>query len=150
MSGTESDPYDLARFLIAQATSYIAALAELRSGLKRSHWMWFVFPQCAGLGFSPRSVRFAIRSRAEAIAYLAHPVLGRRLHDAFEAAMFANNRSAYEILGSPDDMKLQSCATLFDAIEPGSVFDRALERFFEGTRDARTVAWLKRSSATSV
>lgn len=143
------DQYDLARFVTAQATSYAAALAELRSGHKQSHWMWFVFPQCAGLGSSARAARFAIRSRAEAIAYLQHSVLGPRLHESFDAAMFVGKRSAHEIFGSPDDMKMQSCATLFDAIEPMSVFARALERFFEGERDVRTIAWLNRRDAAT-
>ncbi|MEP6764383.1 MAG: DUF1810 domain-containing protein [Gemmatimonadaceae bacterium] len=146
---SNSDHYDLARFVTAQAMSYAQALSELRSGQKKSHWIWFIFPQCASLGSSPRSVRFAIRSRSEAVAYLEHPVLGTRLRETFEAAMFTTNRSAHEIFGSPDDAKTQSCATLFDAIEPGSVFDRALEHFFEGVRDARTIAWLIANSAAT-
>src|SRR5215213_10323708 len=109
-SGPE-DPHDLSRFVQAQAEDYERALAEIRGGRKRSHWMWYIFPQVDGLGASPMSRRYAIRSLAEARAYLDHPVLGRRLVESAEAVLGVEGRSAREIFGSPDDMKLRSCAT---------------------------------------
>ena len=137
------DPFGLARFVEAQADSYDRALAEVRAGRKRSHWMWYIFPQFAGLGFSSMSRRYAINSRAEAEAYLQHPVLGPRLVACCEAALAVEGRSAYEIFGSPDDLKLRSCATLFAAVTPaGSVFDRLLQKFFAGVRDDATLRLL--------
>ena len=134
------DPHDLSRFLRAQESVYESALAELRSGRKRTHWMWFVFPQLDGLGFSAASKRYAIRGLDEALAYLAHPVLGPRLIACTEAVLQVEGRSASEILGSPDDMKLQSCATLFARASPaGSVFERLLEKFYDGGRDGETL-----------
>ena len=126
------DPYDLERFVRTQdGTAYETALAEIRSGRKRSHWMWYVFPQVAGLGFSEMSQRFAIESAAEARAYLAHPVLGPRLVECVEAVLAVKGRSAHAIFGSPDDLKLRSCATLFAQVSPpGSVFERLLEDVF--------------------
>ena len=139
----ESDPYDLARFVDAQETDYDTALAEIRAGRKRSHWMWYVFPQISGLGFSPTSQHFAIKSLAEAKAYLAHPILGPRLRECAEALIALNGRSAHDILGSPDDMKLRSSATLFAQASPaGSVFHRIIEKYFEGRPDERTLAAL--------
>ncbi len=107
------DPHDLNRFVQAQAGVYDQALAEIRSGRKRSHWIWFVLPQFDGLGFSSTSKHYAIKSIAEAKAYLSHPVLGPRLVECAEAALSVQGRTAHEIFGSPDDMKLRSCATLF-------------------------------------
>ena len=134
------DPYDLERFVRAQEGDYGRALAEVRAGRKRSHWMWYVFPQYEGLGFSPTSRRYSIKSRAEAEAYLAHPVLGPRLTECAEAALGVEGRSAPEVFGSPDDMKLRSCATLFAHVSPpGSVFERLLSRYFDGERDERTL-----------
>ncbi len=136
-----ADPFDLARFVSAQQHSYAQALAEIRAARKRSHWMWFVFPQIAGLGSSPMAQRYAIGSLAEARAYLQHPVLGPRLVECSESACAIDGRSAHEIFGSPDDVKLRSSATLFDAVSsPESVFDRLLEKFFDGQRDAKTLA----------
>ena len=137
--GNEGDPYDLNRFVEAQKTSYIQALSELRSGRKQSHWMWYVFPQLAGLGNSSMSVRYAIKSEEEARAYLNHPILGPRLIESAEAVFAVEGRSAYEILGSPDDMKLQSCATLFERVSSSSVFDRLLAKYYEGERDRKTL-----------
>ena len=132
--------YDLDRFLRAQEGTYEVALAEVRRGRKRSHWMWFIFPQVAGLGFSAMSQRYAIADADEARAYLAHPVLGARLVECCEAALSIEGRSAHEIFGSPDDLKLCSSATLFASVSPpGSVFERVLERYFAGRRDERTV-----------
>jgi uncharacterized protein (DUF1810 family) len=133
------DPHDLNRFVQAQQGVYPQALSEIRSGRKRSHWMWYVFPQLEGLGFSSMSRRYSIKSRAEAEAYLAHPVLGPRLVECAEAALQVEGRSARDVFGSPDDMKLRSCATLFDAVSPrGSVFERLLDRYYRGERDAET------------
>jgi len=134
-----NDPYDLDRFVHAQEGDYGRALSEIRAGRKRSHWMWYVFPQLDGLGVSPTSRRYAVRSLDEARAYLRHPVLGPRLVECCEAVMTADGRSASDIFGTPDDMKLRSCATLFAmASAPGSVFERLLERYFNGEPDPRT------------
>jgi uncharacterized protein (DUF1810 family) len=143
---TGSDPYDLQRFVEAQAGVYERALAELRGGHKRSHWMWFVFPQCSGLGNSAMSERYAIRSAAEARAYLAHLLLGARLIECAEALLAVTGRTAREILGSPDDMKLRSSATLFAAVSSsGSAFHRLLEEYYGGDQDAVTLRFLDRS-----
>ena len=137
------DPYDLDRFVQAQAGDYARALDELRSGHKRSHWMWYVFPQIAGLGASAMSQRFAIRNLVEARAYLAHPLLGPRLIECANAMLQIERRSATEILGSPDDLKLRSCATLFATASPaGSVFHRLIDKYFDGQLDARTTQLL--------
>ena len=120
-------------------------LRELRAGRKRTHWMWFVFPQIAGLGSSETSRRFAIQSSDEAEAYLHHPVLGPRLVESAEVVLRVEGRSAYEIFGSPDDMKLRSSATLFAAVsDPGSVFEQVLDRFFGGAPDPTTLRLLER------
>lgn len=138
------DPYDLNRFLTAQEDVYDDALAELRAGRKRSHWMWFIFPQFEGLGFSATSQHFAIRSAAEGRAYLEHPVLGPRLVECAEAVLAVEGRSAREIFGSPDDLKLKSSATLFASVSPdGSVFHRLLEKYFDGQPDQRTLELLR-------
>ena len=135
-----TDPHDLARFVQAQEGVYAQALAEIRSGRKRSHWMWFVFPQFDGLGFSPTSRRYAIRSLAEAKAYLAHPILGPRLTACAEAVLGVHGRTAADIFGSPDDMKLRSSATLFAQVSPdGSVFQRVLDQYFDGVPDGETL-----------
>jgi uncharacterized protein (DUF1810 family) len=137
------DPHDLARFVEAQAGDYETALAEIRAGRKRSHWMWYIFPQIDGLGFSSMARRYAIRSLDEARAYLDHPVIGPRLVEITEAALAVEGRSAHEIFGSPDDMKLRSCATLFArAASEGSVFSRLLDKFFDGKPDVRTLELL--------
>ena len=133
------EPYELHRFLDAQTHDYSRALAELRTGRKQSHWMWYVFPQYEGLGSSPTAQRYAIRSVAEAEAYLRHPILGPRLIESAEAVLTIEGRSAREILGSPDDMKLRSSATLFSLVAaPGSPVHRILDRFFGGQPDRRT------------
>jgi uncharacterized protein (DUF1810 family) len=136
-------PEDLTRFVLAQEADYETALSEIRSGRKRSHWMWYIFPQYEGLGSSAMSRRYAIKSRAEAEAYLMHPILGPRLLECFEAVVGVEGRSVFEIFGHPDDMKLRSCATLFACVSPaGSVFDRLLEKYFRGERDAGTLRLL--------
>jgi len=140
-----ADPWNLARFVEAQQGDYEQALAEIRAGRKRSHWMWYVFPQFNGLGSSPTSVHYAIKSRAEAEAYLAHPVLGRRLLECAEAILQIQDRSAHEIFGSPDDMKLRSSATLFAAVSPpGSVFHRIIEKYFDDRPDPSTIELMNR------
>ncbi len=137
------DPHDLERFVRAQAGDYERALAEIRSGRKRSHWMWYIFPQIEGLGFSAMSQRYAIRSLAEARAYLDHPLLGARLVTCVEALLRLEDRSAAQIFGFPDDKKLQSCATLFAEVSsPASVFHRLLDKYYEGERDRATLARL--------
>ncbi len=132
-----NDPFDLARFVDAQAGCYDAALAELRAGRKRTHWMWFVFPQIAGLGFSAMAARYAIGGRAEAAAYLAHPVLGPRLVECTEAVVGIDGRSSNAILGSPDDLKFRSSMTLFAAVaDDPAPFEAALEKYCDGPDDA--------------
>lgn len=140
----QGDPFDLTRFLAAQEPIYGSALAELRRGRKESHWMWFVFPQVAGLGSSPTSRRFAIRSKEEAGAYLEHPVLGLRLLECCQALLSLTGRSASEIMGNPDDLKLQSSMTLFAVVAPSRAeFRDVLAKYFGGMEDPRTVALLR-------
>lgn len=142
------DPYQLSRFVQAQAAVYHQVLAELRSGRKRSHWMWYIFPQLAGLGSSFMAQEYALRDRAEAKAYLNHPLLGPRLLECMEAVLQVSGRTAGEIFGSPDDMKLRSCATLFALVSPsGSVFHRVLDQYFHGEGDDRTLRLLGSVSA---
>ncbi|MGP0065264.1 MAG: DUF1810 domain-containing protein [Isosphaeraceae bacterium] len=134
------DPHDLDRFVRAQASDYERALSEIRSGRKRSHWMWYIFPQFDGLGFSSTSKQYAIKSLAEAEAYLAHPVLGPRLVACAEATLGVEGKTANQVFGSPDDLKLKSSATLFALVSPeGSVFHRLLDRYFQGERDEKTL-----------
>lgn len=142
--GSPSDPYKLSRFLNAQERLYQQALVEIRAGDKRSHWMWFIFPQIAGLGFSETSRHFAIRDRAEAEAYLAHPVLGPRLRECVQAVLDVEDRSAAQIFGELDAMKLRSSATLFAAVSADdSLFHRVLARYFGGQPDQRTLTLLR-------
>jgi uncharacterized protein (DUF1810 family) len=137
------DPFNLERFVAAQADVYDSALHEIRSGRKQTHWMWFIFPQLAGLGMSPTSQHYGITGLREAAAYLSHSLLGPRLIDCSEAVTLVAARSAREIFGSPDDMKLRSSATLFARVAGGSsVFGRILEQYFAGQPDPRTVALL--------
>ena len=131
---------DLSRFLKAQEQDYGQALREIRSGRKRSHWMWYIFPQIQGLGFSPTAQYYAIRDLQEARDYLAHPVLGTRLKEISSALLDLDGLSASEIFGYPDDLKLRSSMTLFrmaDLNEP--VFLEVLEKYYDGKPDARTV-----------
>jgi uncharacterized protein (DUF1810 family) len=142
----DNDPYDLDRFVQAQAADYGRALSELRAGEKRSHWMWYIFPQIAGLGQSPMSQRYSIKSAAEARAYLDHPVLGLRLRECAAVVHNLVGRSAFEIFGTPDDMKLRSCATLFAHVSHENVFDQLLQKYYRGEPDKET---LHRLSATT-
>jgi len=144
------DAHDLARFVAAQRGTYEHALAEIESGRKRSHWMWYVFPQFGGLGVSATSRKYAIASLAEAEAYLRHELLGPRLVACADAALAVEGRSAREIFGSPDDLKLRSSATLFARVSPeGSVFHRLLEKYFAGEPDAVTLRLVAASGASS-
>lgn len=136
------DPHDLQRFVDAQETggTYARALAELRDGRKRTHWMWFVLPQVAGLGLSPMAQRYAVASLAEARAYLAHPVLGPRLRECVAAMNGHEGLSAREILGRPDDMKFRSCLTLFAAAtDDNADFRAALAKYYGGEPDPETL-----------
>ena len=135
------DPHELERFVAAQAPVIDAVRDELRAGRKRSHWMWFVFPQLQGLGASSMAQRYGIASLEEARAYLAHAVLGPRLRECCALMLAVPAKDAHEILGSPDDLKFRSCLTLFSLAAPQeAVFRQALQRFYEGEPDARTVA----------
>ncbi len=133
----------LQRFLDAQATAYPQALAEIEAGRKRSHWMWFIFPQIQGLGFSEISRHYAIRDAAEAVAYLKHPVLGSRLVAICQELLKLASSDANRIFGDPDDLKLKSSMTLFAAVPGASpVFEAVLAKFFRGGRDAKTLQLL--------
>jgi len=140
-----SNENDLQRFVDAQEPRIADALAELRAGRKRTHWMWFVFPQLRGLGHSQMAWHFGIASRDEAAAFLAHPVLGPRLRDCVEAVLAVRGRTAHEIFGSPDELKLRSCLTLFAEVAGGdSAFDRTLRQYFNGQPDPATLDLLAR------
>ncbi len=139
------ETHDLRRFIDAQAPVFDAVTAELAAGRKRSHWMWFVFPQIAGLGFSAMAQRYAIGSLAEAEAYLAHPVLGERLRRCTDLVLAVEGRGITAILGSPDDVKFRSSMTLFGRAAPGEArFAAALDRYFGGTPDPATLDRLSR------
>jgi uncharacterized protein (DUF1810 family) len=145
----ENDRFDLKRFLIAQETDYEGALSEIKSGQKRTHWMWYIFPQFDGLAFSSTSKRYAIKSIEEAQEYLTHPVLGPRLLECAEAVVAVEGRSIAEILGSPDDLKLKSCATLFASVSHSdSVFNRILEKYYHGNPDDKTLRLLGKRKET--
>ena len=139
-SHPEKDEFDLDRFVTAQVPVYRQALAELHDGAKRSHWMWFIFPQMAGLGRSAMAQHYGIVSLDEARAYLRHPVLGPRLKECVETMLCHGNRTAHEILGSLDDFKFRSCLTLFIAADPTvPLFRQALYQFYGGETDPRTL-----------
>ena len=134
-----TDPFDLQRFLDAQAPIYPRVVDELRRGQKQTHWMWFVFPQLAGLGHSAMAQRFAIASREEAVAYLGHGVLGPRLRECTALVTAVEGRTAREILGSPDDLKFQSSMTLYGAVSSDPEFSAAIAKFYGGKPDQRTL-----------
>jgi uncharacterized protein (DUF1810 family) len=137
------DLFDLERFVLAQAPVYQQVLAELRAGRKRSHWMWFVFPQIAGLGSSAMAQRYAIGSIDEARAYVAHPLLGPRLRECSALVLAAGEPDIHRIFGSPDDLKFRSCMTLFQRAAPAEpVFGACLARYFGGAADSQTLALL--------
>ena len=134
---------NLSRFIDAQADDYVQALTEIRNGQKQSHWMWYIFPQLAGLGFSEMARFYAIRDINEARDYLANPVLGSRLVEISTALLHVEGRNARQIMGSPDALKLRSCMTLFSLV-PGAdaVFQEALDKFFAGSPDPKTLTLL--------
>ncbi|MCF8199299.1 MAG: DUF1810 domain-containing protein [Sulfuritalea sp.] len=148
INSNSTDPFDLQRFLSAQEGSIDDALRELRAGRKTSHWMWFVFPQFDGLGSSGMARRYAIKSLAEANAYLQHPLLGARLLECTQAVNGVAGRSVHQIFGSPDDMKFRSSMTLFERV-PGAdpAFSAALEKYYAGQRDAATLRLIDASTA---
>ncbi len=130
----------LKHFLDAQENDFERALAEIKRGRKQSHWMWYIFPQIAGLGSSETSRFYAVKDRAEAELYLAHPVLGARLVEISEALLEIEGKTANQIFGSPDDAKLKSCMTLFGSLENAHpVFQRVLDKYFNGIKDRRTL-----------
>ena len=134
---------NLERFVNAQEESYEIALNEIKKGRKRSHWMWYIFPQIKGLGHSSTAQYYAIQNRAEAEAYLAHPVLSKRLLEISEELLKIESDDASEVFGYPDDLKLKSSMTLFSLISKKTVFKRVLDKFFDGEIDDRTVELLK-------
>ena len=139
------DPFDLSRFMRAQEGIYNRVLAELRAGQKRTHWMWFIFPQIDGLGHSTTSKHYAIKSKEEARQYLNHPVLGTRLLECAEVVFTIEGRSVSKIFGYPDDLKLKSSMTLFASVaNPRSVFVRVLDKYFHGEQDVRTLQLLEK------
>lgn len=140
----DNDTFDLSRFIVAQKNVYDCVLTELRRGKKQTHWMWYIFPQIDGLGHSSISIRYSIKSIAEARSYLSHSILGARLLECAEMVLDIEKRSVSEIFGYPDDMKLRSSMTLFAFIsDTDSVFDSVLEKFFYGHRDSRTIQILE-------
>lgn len=135
--------YDLDRFLKGQARNYDAALREIREGCKRSHWMWYVFPQIQGLGYSSTAQYYAIRDLCEAKAYLQHPILRERLLEISNALLALDSHNASEVFGWPDDMKLRSSMTLFAEAEPEcEVFQKVLDQYFQGKKDSNTLSIL--------
>jgi len=140
---SHEDPFGLSRFISAQEEVYNEVLAELKSGLKRTHWMWFIFPQIDGLGLSPTTQYYAIKSIEEARKYLKHPILGSRLIECTEAVLSIKGRTVSQIFGYPDDFKLKSSMTLFAFVsDPDSVFVRVLDKYFQGERDIKTLQLL--------
>ena len=138
------DKFNLKRFIDAQSNSYERALDEIKNGRKTSHWMWFIFPQYCGLGRSSTSIKYAINSEEEAIGYLKHPILGSRLLEITKAFLSIENKTAYAVLGGPDDLKIKSSMTLFDSIQSETdLFNSVLEKYFEGNRCSRTMGTLK-------
>lgn len=140
------DPHDLNRFLSAQESVYDRALGELKSGRKRTHWMWYIFPQIDGLGHSSTARYYSIKTMEEARRYLDHPVLGKRLVECTEAVIAIKGGSVSEIFGYPDDLKFKSSMTLFEKVAgPGSVFSSALDKYCRGERDTATLSLLEKS-----
>jgi uncharacterized protein (DUF1810 family) len=137
-----TDSFELQRFVDAQAPVYSRVIEELRRGRKQRHWMWFIFPQIAGLGHSEMAQRFAISSNEEAVAYLAHPLLGSRLRECTALVNAVEGRSILDILGSPDDLKFRSSMTLFNAVGSDPEFSEGLSKFFDGKTDQTTLELL--------
>jgi uncharacterized protein (DUF1810 family) len=147
MAEASSDPFHLERFVIAQQRNYLSAIQELQRGHKRSHWIWYIFPQLKGLGFSRNSEFYGLSGAEEACAYAAHPILGPRLREAVATITSHPGRSAALILGHIDAMKLRSCLTLFSiAVPEEPLFAAALSQFFDHLPDERTIEMLRKSS----
>jgi uncharacterized protein (DUF1810 family) len=144
-----ADAYDLKRFVDAQHMVYANVVAELSRGKKRSHWMWFIFPQIAGLGFSSMAERFAIASPEEATAYLAHEVLGKRLRECTRLVLDVRDTTAHNIFGSPDDLKFRSSMTLFAAVSDDPLYGEAITRYYAGEKDQATLGILARIAQKS-
>lgn len=143
MSKAMNNDNGLQRFVEAQETTYARALAEIKSGRKQSHWMWFIFPQMRGLGYSPMAQHYGIQNKEEAAAYLQHPVLGKRLQEISSVLLSLPSSDAHQIFGSPDDLKLRSCMTLFVSVpEAPAVFENVLAKFFGGKKDEATLRLL--------
>jgi uncharacterized protein (DUF1810 family) len=138
-----SDPFNLQRFVGAQDGVYVRVIGELSAGSKQSHWMWFIFPQIAGLGFSAMAQRYAISSREEAAAYLAHDILGPRLGECTRLVLGVEGRTIRTILGSPDDLKFRSSMTLFSAVSDDPIFDQAIAKYYAGAKDQATLDLLR-------
>jgi uncharacterized protein (DUF1810 family) len=151
MSSSSHAPssHDLSRFVEAQHSIYPRVVAELAAGRKESHWMWFIFPQITGLGFSAMAQRYAIGSRAEAVAYLNHPLLGLRLIECTRLVLDITGKTIQSIFNSPDDIKFRSSMTLFDAVSGDSIFGQAIEKYYAGEKDQATLTILKRISGSS-
>ncbi|NHK28592.1 DUF1810 family protein [Parvularcula flava] len=143
MAGEATDPFDLERFVEAQKGFYDKALDELRAGCKRTHWIWFIFPQIEGLGHSPTAIHYSISGKDEAAAYADHPVLGPRLIECTEAVLAIDSSDATAVFGHPDNLKFRSSMTLFEAATGndlfGPLFSKALEKFYDGERDGHTL-----------
>lgn len=142
--GETSVRFDLDRFTSAQQAVYESVRAELRNGRKRTHWIWFIFPQVDGLGHSSTAQRYAIKSRDEAVAYLATPLLAVRLVECTKLVLAVPEKPAHDIFGSPDDMKFRSSMTLFEAVGGGNLYRQAIDRFYGGEPDPATLAILKK------
>lgn len=141
------DLYNLNRFVLAQENTYQQALTEVKDGKKRSHWMWFIFPQIDGLGLSAFSKIYSIKSIDEAKSYLNHSVLGSRLNEMTAALLEIEGKTASEIFGSPDDLKLKSCMTLFDSLSAdNNIFGKVLGKYFAGDRDKKTLDLLSNAN----
>jgi uncharacterized protein (DUF1810 family) len=138
-----TDRFNLGRFTSAQQPVYETVRAELKSGRKRTHWIWFIFPQVDGLGHSATAKHYAIKSRDEAVAYLATPLLAARLIECTKLVLAVPDKSPHDIFGSPDDMKFRSSMTLFDAVDGGNLYRQAIDRFYGGDPDPATLAILK-------
>ena len=139
--------YNLQRFIDAQQKDYAIALAEIKNGRKHSHWMWYIFPQIDGLGFSETAKFFSIKNEEEARSYLTHPILGKRLIEISEELCKLENDNATSIFGTPDDLKLRSCATLFSILpDTNPIFEAVLNNFFNGKKDTRTVQLLEKNN----
>jgi uncharacterized protein (DUF1810 family) len=139
-------PPDFTHFVDAQSSVYATALAELQRGRKQTHWMWFIFPQIAGLGHSAMSRRYALHGLAEARAYLSHPILGPRLRECCQALLAITGKTVREIMGVPDDLKLRSSLTLFSVAAPDDIFVQVLDKYFDGQNDPLTLDRLDSSS----